>query len=80
MAKYTWCNGISLAYGLPAILSMLFSTVFMMVDFVIACVTNKKVNSAYTCVIRSCVCYCVLCIRMYIMYVLLYFAWADQRP
>ena len=45
MAKYTWCNGISLAYGLPAILSMLFSTVFMMVDFIIACVTNKKVNN-----------------------------------
>ena len=37
------CDHISLVYGVPAILSMLFSTLLMMVDFIVPCVTNKKV-------------------------------------
>ena len=43
LTKWMWCNGISLVYGLPAILSMLFATLLMMTDFIIPCVTNKKV-------------------------------------
>ena len=38
-----WCSGISLMYGLPALLSMLFSTVLMMIDFIKPCVTSNKV-------------------------------------
>ena len=38
-----WCYGVSILYGLPAILSMQFATVLMMTDFIIPCVTNKKV-------------------------------------
>ena len=35
---------ISWIYRVPTIVSMLFSTMLIMVDFIIACVTNKKVR------------------------------------
>jgi len=39
------CHGISVIYGIPAIFSVLFATVLMISDFIIPCITNKKVIS-----------------------------------
>ena len=43
MSNEMWHNEVSILYGFPAILSMLFATVLMMIDFIIPCVTHKKV-------------------------------------
>ena len=50
-----WCSGISVVYGLPALLSMLFSIVLMMIDFIKPCVTSNKVMD------KSMTSYVVLC-------------------
>ena len=41
-----YINNTSLIYEAPAILSLQFSTVLMIIDFIIPCVTNKKVKAS----------------------------------
>ena len=43
MSKQLRCNGASILYALPAVLSMLFATLLLITDFIIPCVINKKV-------------------------------------
>ena len=57
--EITLCNGISVIYGLPAILSMLFATMLLIVDFIIPCITNKKVIRKLYYIYRLANCKCV---------------------
>ena len=36
------CDGFSMIYGVPAILSMQFSTMLMITDSIVPCVINKN--------------------------------------
>ena len=43
-----WCPYSLIVYGAAPLLSIVFSTVLMISDFIIPCVTNKKVSNKAT--------------------------------
>ena len=43
VSKHEWCSGISMLYGTPAVLSIQFAAILLMIGLIIPCITNKQV-------------------------------------
>ena len=60
-SQYVQCHSFSVLYGVPAILSLQLSTILMIIDSIVPCITNKsKVISKLYIHIRIYATYCSL--------------------